>query len=56
MKLKVVVHKAEEGGGIGQRCLPYLVVLLRVILGRNYCKISMKQRMPVFQLIQKISS
>ena len=56
MKLKVAIHKAEEGGGFGQRCLPYLAVLPREIHGGSYYKISMKLRMLVFQSRQKISS
>jgi len=42
MKIKVVIHQAEEGG-YWQKFQQFLVVLLKVKAGKNLLRIYMKQ-------------
>ena len=42
MKLKVVVHKAEEGGVTGQKSQPFPVVLRRAKISKNVSRICTK--------------
>jgi hypothetical protein len=49
MKLKVVIHEAEEGGYCGQKCQPFRDAPPKEKLLRSYCKIFLKQSKGVYR-------